>query len=44
MDLKELEESLEGYVKAAQFIFDNFYNISYVGAGPISKVYKAYSE
>ena len=41
MKLDEILVFLEGEQKAAQFIFDNFSNIEFIGAGPMSKVFRA---
>ena len=36
-------EVLEGDVKAAAFLADNFFNVEFIGAGSFSKVFKANS-
>ena len=43
MLLDEIHSVLEGDIKAAQFLSDNFKKVEFIGSGTISKVFKAHS-
>ena len=44
MNTEELKQLLDGDFQAATFIEDNFEDVTYIGQGPLTRVFKAKSK